>query len=54
MAERAPRSTFRILDGHGHICLIAPNLDLAAIIGQWRNTPSRVPLDDLERKQRDR
>ena len=39
MAERAPRSTLRILEGHGHICLIAPDLDLAAIIGQWRGIP---------------
>lgn len=36
MAERAPRSALRILQGHGHICLIAPDLDLLEIIDQWR------------------
>ena len=36
MAARVPRGTVQILEGHGHICLIAPDLDLAAIIDQWR------------------
>lgn len=36
MADRVPASVVRILDGHGHICLIAPDLDLAAILNQWR------------------
>jgi pimeloyl-ACP methyl ester carboxylesterase len=35
MAERAPRAGIRILEGHGHICLIAPNIDLDAIIAEW-------------------
>ena len=35
MAERVPRAGIRILEGHGHICLIAPNVDLAAIISDW-------------------
>lgn len=35
MAARVPHATMEILDGHGHICLIAPNLDLAQIIGAW-------------------
>jgi hypothetical protein len=26
----------KILDGHGHICLIAPDVDLAAILQDWR------------------
>jgi hypothetical protein len=26
----------QILDGHGHICLIAPDLDLAEILRNWR------------------
>ena len=42
MAERAPRGTLRILEGHGHICLIAPDLDLSEIIDQWRSRPSVV------------
>lgn len=36
MVERAPRARLRVLEGHGHICLIAPNLDLRAIIADWR------------------
>jgi pimeloyl-ACP methyl ester carboxylesterase len=42
MAKRAPRGTLRILQGHGHICLIAPDLDLSEIIDQWRSGPSVV------------
>jgi pimeloyl-ACP methyl ester carboxylesterase len=38
MAARVPRGTVQILDGHGHICLIAPDLDLAAIIEQWQTS----------------
>jgi pimeloyl-ACP methyl ester carboxylesterase len=36
MSARVPRSVLRILQGHGHICLIAPDLDLAAILDEWR------------------
>jgi pimeloyl-ACP methyl ester carboxylesterase len=36
MAERVPHASVRVLDGHGHICLIAPNLDLGAILQDWR------------------
>ena len=36
MVERAPRARLRVLEGHGHICLIAPNLDLRTIIADWR------------------
>ena len=35
MADRLPRATSRVLPGHGHICLIAPNIDLRNIVGQW-------------------
>lgn len=35
MAERVPHATLRVLRGHGHICLIAPDLDLAQILGEW-------------------
>lgn len=35
MAERIPSSVLRILKGHGHICLIAPDLDLADILKAW-------------------
>jgi len=37
MAARIPHATLRILRGHGHICLIAPDIDLAAIIAEWRD-----------------
>ena len=35
MAERVPRSAVRVLAGHGHICLIAPDIDLAQILDEW-------------------
>ena len=35
MAERVPRSAVRVLAGHGHICLIAPDIDLAQILAEW-------------------
>jgi pimeloyl-ACP methyl ester carboxylesterase len=36
MASRAPDSVVRVLAGHGHICLIAPDMDLARILDEWR------------------
>jgi pimeloyl-ACP methyl ester carboxylesterase len=36
MASRIPHATLRILPGHGHICLLAPDLDLAGILEEWR------------------
>jgi pimeloyl-ACP methyl ester carboxylesterase len=36
MAARVPRSTLRILEGHGHACLLAPNLDMVQILAEWR------------------
>lgn len=35
MAERVPHSSVRVLAGQGHICLIAPDLDLARILHEW-------------------
>jgi pimeloyl-ACP methyl ester carboxylesterase len=35
MTELTPVSTMRVLEGHGHSCLIAPDLDLAAILDEW-------------------
>ena len=37
MADRVPSSLMRILNGHGHICLIAPDLDLAQILREWQD-----------------
>lgn len=36
MASRMPRARVRLLPGHGHICLLAPDLHLAAIMDEWR------------------
>ena len=35
MAARTPGSTMRVLAGHGHICLIAPDVDLHGILEEW-------------------
>ena len=35
MKSLTPHSTVRLLEGHGHICLIAPNLDLSVILDEW-------------------
>jgi 3-oxoadipate enol-lactonase len=37
MAARVPGATVRTLPGHGHICLIAPNIDLERILAEWEN-----------------
>ena len=36
MVSRVPHGTLRVLHGHGHICLIAPEIDLAEIVTAWR------------------
>jgi pimeloyl-ACP methyl ester carboxylesterase len=42
MTERVPQSVMRVLKGHGHICLIAPDLDLREILNEWRpDLPAR-------------
>jgi pimeloyl-ACP methyl ester carboxylesterase len=38
MAARVPRSALRVLEDHGHICLIAPDVDLAALLDEWSGT----------------
>ena len=35
MVSRVPRATLRLLHGHGHICLIAPDVDLRAMLLPW-------------------
>lgn len=37
MAAEVPNASVRVLQGHGHICLIAPDLDLAGIIREWES-----------------
>jgi pimeloyl-ACP methyl ester carboxylesterase len=36
MSTQVPHGTMRVLEGHGHSCLIAPDMDLAAILDDWR------------------
>ena len=36
MSARVPGAVMRILAGHGHICLIAPDVDLEQILREWR------------------
>lgn len=41
MVARVPGASLHVLAGHGHICLVAPNVDLAQILDQWEhNSPS--------------
>jgi pimeloyl-ACP methyl ester carboxylesterase len=43
MARQVPAATLRILDGHGHACLIAPGVDLAQILADWREPEESLP-----------
>lgn len=45
MSERVSASVFRILEGHGHICLIAPDVDLAKILDEWLGPLDAPPRD---------
>lgn len=36
MAGQVPGSVLRVLEGHGHICLIAPGIDLEVLLNEWR------------------
>jgi 3-oxoadipate enol-lactonase len=47
MAARVPGADLQVLAGHGHICLIAPNLDLEQILRDWRPPPPRPPSAPL-------
>jgi pimeloyl-ACP methyl ester carboxylesterase len=35
MAARVPGAALRVLEGHGHACLIAPGVDLGEILDAW-------------------
>ena len=35
MTSLTPGARMRVLEGHGHSCLIAPDMDLAAILDEW-------------------
>lgn len=40
MSTRVSQAATQVLKGHGHICLIAPDLDLAQILADWRSPPA--------------
>ena len=35
MTSLTPRASMRVLEGHGHSCLIAPDMDLSVILDNW-------------------
>ena len=35
MQSLTPGSAMRVLEGHGHSCLVAPDLDLGSILDEW-------------------
>ncbi len=41
MQSLTPGSTMRILEGHGHSCLVAPDMDLSAILDEWTGRDDR-------------
>jgi len=47
MVKRVPGARLRVLSGHGHVCLIAPNVDLARIISEWNATRPALHRDKL-------
>jgi pimeloyl-ACP methyl ester carboxylesterase len=46
MARLMPSATMRVLQGHGHSCLIAPGLDLADILEEWVLARAGVGMDE--------
>ncbi len=42
MSRATPNATMRILKGHGHICLIAPDMDLAEVLNDWTGDHERA------------
>jgi pimeloyl-ACP methyl ester carboxylesterase len=48
MAERIPSASVRVLPGHGHICLIAPDMDISRILANWQG--SSLDVADVARK----
>jgi pimeloyl-ACP methyl ester carboxylesterase len=49
MAARMPRATVRILEGHGHVCLINHELDLLEEITSWIDGGERQERSALKR-----
>jgi 3-oxoadipate enol-lactonase len=42
MAERISSASVHVLAGHGHICLIAPDIDMRRILGRWQSNSSDI------------
>jgi 3-oxoadipate enol-lactonase len=42
MAEHASSATVKVLSGHGHICLIAPDVDMCRILAEWQSGTSDI------------
>lgn len=38
MSARVPQATLRVLEGYGHGCFLAPDLDLNLLLQQWEDT----------------
>jgi pimeloyl-ACP methyl ester carboxylesterase len=38
MQKLAPRASMKVLTGHGHTCLLAPDIDLTSILDEWITT----------------
>ena len=41
MTARVPDATLRVLEGHGHGCLLAPDMDLNLLLQEWMPQPDR-------------
>lgn len=46
MSARVPNASLRVLEGHGHICLIAPDLDLGRILDEWNESSANLEVPD--------
>lgn len=43
MASRVPNGTLRILEGHGHGCFLAPDLNLEHLLHEWASRRTSPP-----------
>ena len=42
MSRATPHATMRVLEGHGHSCLIAPDMDLSEVLNHWTGDHERA------------
>lgn len=45
MAGRAPDASVKVLQGHGHAALLAPEVDIGALLAEWTKSRSHVGGD---------